>query len=276
MNKIITLLIPAVIFISACQSNTTDLSVEAMPNDLFAGKEIVDLSHDYSDETVYWVTSEEFEMDTVFAGTTDKGYYYSAYNFSTAEHGGTHIDAPVHFAENARSVDQIPLENLVGPAIKVDVSSLALNNPDYQISISDLQTWEANHNSEIPNAAIVLLYTGFSSFYPDRKRYLGTDQRGDEALADLHFPGLSPAAAKWLVENRNIHAIGIDSPSIDYGQSTDFQSHVVLMTKNIPAFENLASLEKLPTSGFNIVALPMKIKGGSGAPLRIIAIVDAE
>ncbi|MBL4604682.1 MAG: cyclase family protein [Flavobacteriaceae bacterium] len=244
-------------------TNTLDLS----------NSKIVDLSHSYSPETIYWVTAKEFKMDTVFQGRTDKGYYYSAYNFETAEHGGTHIDAPIHFAEGAETVDQIPLKNLIGSAIKIDVSANALNNPDYLITVNDLKAWEKKHNTHIPEGSIVLLQTGFSTYYPNKVKYMGTDERGDKAVQLLHFPGLSPEAATWITENRKIHSIGIDTPSIDYGQSTHFKSHVTLLSKNIPIFENLTNLEQLPEKGFTIIALPMKIKGGSGSPLRIVAIL---
>jgi kynurenine formamidase len=119
----------------------------------------------------------------------------------------------------------------------------------------------------------VLLRTGFSRHWPDAARYLGTSERGEQAVPKLHFPGLHPDAAKWIVANRPIKAIGIDTASIDFGQSTLFESHRTLYAHNIPAFENLTSLERLPVRGAFMVALPMKIKGGSGAPLRAIAIV---
>ncbi len=234
----------------------------------------VDLSHDFSDETIYWVTSKEFELDTVFEGETDKGYYYSANNISSAEHGGTHIDAPIHFSKDGQSVDEIPLEKLIGKAIKIDVAVKALKNPDYQISIEDITNWEKEEDIQIPDGSIILLQTGYSKFYPGKIKYLGTDKRGEDAVKLLHFPGLSDEAAKWLVENRNVHAIGIDTPSIDYGQSQYFKSHVILLGKSIPVFENLTNLDQLPEKGFEIIALPMKIKGGSGAPLRIIAVVN--
>ncbi len=236
-------------------------------------RKIVDLSHSYSDKTVYWVTAKEFELDTVFKGLTEKGYYYAANNFSTAEHGGTHLDAPIHFSKNGQTTDEIPLEKLIGNAIKIDVSSQALQDPDYLIGINDFRGWEEKHKMNIPLGSIVLLHTGFSRFYPDKEKYLGTSQRGELAVKELHFPGLSPDAAQWLVENRSISAIGIDTPSIDYGQSEYFKSHVILLSENIPAFENLTNLDLLPSNGFDIVALPMKIEGGSGAPLRIIALL---
>lgn len=235
---------------------------------------IVDLSHDYSSETLYWVTAKEFKLDTVFAGTTDKGFYYTANNFETAEHGGTHIDAPIHFAENRMTVDELPLEKLMGVAIKIDISENAKDNPDYLISIDDFLNWENQEGAQIPDGSIVLLETGYSKYYPDAEKYLGTTNRGEEAVKELHFPGLDPKAATWLVEHRNINAIGLDTPSIDYGQSEFFKSHVILLSENIPAFENLTNLDQLPSKGFNVVALPMKIKGGSGAPLRIVALLN--
>jgi len=232
----------------------------------------IDLTHDFSSETVYWPTSEPFQLETVFHGITDKGFFYSAYQFCAAEHGGTHIDAPVHFADGHNTVDQIPLEQLISPAVVIDVSSKALADRDYQVSTEDFITWESV-NGKIPDNAIVLLNTGYGRYWPDRVKYMGTDKRGPDAVRELHFPGLQPEAARWLVENRKISAIGLDTPSIDYGQSELFESHRILFEKNTPAFENVANLDKLPTRGALVFALPMKIKGGSGGPLRIIALI---
>jgi len=217
-------------------------------------------------------TAETFKLETDFEGVTDKGYYYSAYRYTAAEHGGTHIDAPVHFAKGRNSVDQIPLEQLMGPAIVVDVAQQCAGNPDYLVGIDDFQKWE-KQNGKIEKGTIVLLRTGYGKYYPDRKKYLGTDERGAAAVAKLHFPGLDPSAAGWLTQNRSIKAIGLDTASIDYGQSTLFESHRALFAHDVPAFENVANLDKLPVKGFSVIALPMKIKGGSGGPLRIVAIV---
>lgn len=232
----------------------------------------VDLSHPYEQRTPYWPTSEGFSLDTVFEGETEKGYYYSAYKFKSAEHGGTHIDAPVHFAKGKQTVDQIPLSRLTGYAIVIDVSEAVEDYIDYQISIEDFKVWEEKHG-RIPNHAIVLLHTGIGKFWKSRQQYMGTDKKGEAAIPFLHFPGLHPDAAQWLVDNRNIDAIGLDTPSIDFGRSSDFQTHRILFEKNIPAFENLANLDLLPSTGAYVVALPMKIKGGSGGPLRIVALV---
>ncbi len=235
--------------------------------------QIVDLTHDYSAETIYWPTEDGFKLDIGFEGITEKGYYYSAKKFSAPEHGGTHIDAPIHFAKNGKTIDQIPLDQLIGPAIIIDVSKEALKNRNYQISIQDFTIWESS-NGKIPDETIVLLHTGFGRYWPDRLKYLGTDKTGKEALTDLHFPGLHPDAAKWLVENRKINAIGLDTQSIDYGQSEFFETHRILCSKDVPFFENVANLDKLPAIGTVVIALPMKIKGGSGAPLRLVAIIS--
>jgi kynurenine formamidase len=186
----------------------------------FPSGEWIDLSHDFSDDTIYWVTAEPFKRTTVAEGMTDKGYYYSAYNFSAAEHGGTHIDAPVHFAQGAKTVDQIAVDQLIATGVKIDVSEKAAANRDYLISIDDIKNWETA-NGKIPEWSIILLQTGFGKFWPDKKQYLGTDQKGETAVKDLHFPGLDSEAAKWLVENRKIKAVGLDTASIDYGQSTN-------------------------------------------------------
>ena len=235
----------------------------------------IDLSHAYEEATPYWPTADGFQFDTVFAGMTDGGYYYSAYQFSSAEHGGTHIDAPIHFAAEKKTVDQITLDQLTGNAIVVDVRDSVSDYIDYRISKGDLLQWE-KENGTIPDGSILFIHTGFGKFWPDKLKYMGTDKRGPEAVALLHFPGLHQEAAQWLVDNRQIKAIGIDTPSIDYGRSSDFMAHRILMEMNIPAFENVANLDQLPLTGSYVVALPMKIKGGSGGPLRMAAFIPHE
>lgn len=251
---------------------TRQPSQPASPRDALAFSEIVDLSHAYDAQAIFWPTAEVFRLDKVADGMTPAGYYYAANNFFTSEHGGTHIDAPVHFAQGRQSVDQIPLDRLVGRAIVIDVSSAATANADYQVTVDDFTRWESQHG-QIPADVIVLLRTGFARHWPDAALYLGTAERGEAAVAKLHFPGLHPDAARWIVASRSIKAIGIDTASIDYGQSTLFESHRVLYERNLPAFENVASMDRLPAEGATVVALPMKIRGGSGAPLRIIGMI---
>lgn len=163
----------------------------------------------------------------------------------------------------------------MGEAIVIDVRDSVVDYIDYQVSQNDFRQWESRYG-EIPENSIVLLRTGFGQFWPDKKKYLGTDLTGSLALPLLHFPGLHPEAAEWLVAERKIKAIGLDTPSIDYGRSSDFRSHRILFEANIPAFENLANLDQLPEKDFHIIALPMKIKGGSGGPLRIAAFLPLD
>lgn len=247
------------------------MPVMAQKPGAFPSGRIVDLTYAFDEKSVYWPTAQQFKLETDFEGMTEKGYFYSAYRYSAAEHGGTHLDSPVHFAKGRYTVDELPLEHLMGPAIVIDVVAQCASNPDYLVSVADFQNWE-KRNGRIPSGTIVLLRTGFGKFYPDAKKYLGTEERGAAAVAKLHFPGLDPAAARWITTNRSIKAIGLDTASIDYGQSTLFESHRTLFEKNVPAFENVANLDQLPAKGFSVIALPMKIKGGSGGPLRIIAI----
>ena len=239
----------------------------------FAPGTLVDLTHAFDEATVYWPTADGFELLTDSQGFTDKGYFYQAGRFCAAEHGGTHIDAPIHFYRDRHTVDAIPLGRLIGSGVVVDVTRQCQANRDYRVRVEDFLAWERRHGREL-NDVIVLLRTGFGKFWPDRIKYMGTDERGEQAVPKLHFPGLHPEAARWLVSHRRIKAIGLDTPSIDYGQSTHFESHVILCQANIPAFENVAGLDELPETGFTVIALPMKIKGGSGGPLRIIAIIE--
>lgn len=233
---------------------------------------VVDLTYPFDENTIYWPTEAGFDLIRGTAGLTDKGYYYSANRFKGAEHGGTHVDAPIHFYAKRNTVDEIPLERLMGEGVVIDVTESCATNPDYQITIEDLRGWETQHGRQLVDV-IVLLRTGNGKHWRQREKYLGTAAKGPEAVAELHFPGLDPTAAQWLAEHRAIKAIGIDTASIDHGQSRLFQSHVNLFKHNIPAFENVANLDQLPTADFQVIAMPMKIGGGSGGPLRIIALL---
>ena len=248
-------------------------SAGASASTAFPAGDLVDLSHAYDSTTLFWPTAaQRWVLNKESEGETPGGYYYSANNFASAEHGGTHIDAPVHFAKGKLSVDRIPLDSLLAPAIVVDVTDASARDADYQVTAKDLQNFESQHGA-IPRGSIVLLKTGFASRWPDAQRYLGTAERGEAAVAKLHFPGLHPSAAEWLVSNRSVKAVGIDTASIDYGQSKLFETHRTLMGRDIPALENLASLDRLPPTGAFLIALPMKIGGGSGAPLRAVAVL---
>jgi len=260
-----SLVVAAALLVTGCSAPPTPQSAG------FPAGELVDLSHAYDETTVFWPTSDTFRLEKTFDGITPGGYYYASNNFFTAEHGGTHLDAPLHFSRGAQAVDQIPLERFFGYAVVIDVVAKADRDPDYQISIEDIMA--AQREGPIAADSILLFRTGFSRRWPDAARYLGTAARGPEAVRDLHFPGLHPDAARWLLANLSIRAVAIDTASIDYGQSTLYETHRALFERNIPAFENLTALERLPLRGAAIVALPMKIGGGSGAPLRAVAIL---
>ena len=266
-------LLSLLLLLSACAAPEPTESLK--PVDLAAQLDdmtILDLSYAYNTETVYWPTAAGFEKVTDFEGITDNGFYYTAYSFKTAEHGGTHLDAPIHFAEGMHTADQIPLTSLMGAAYVVDVSENALADKDYLISVADIQRSESRLGA-IPPGAILLFRTGYGQFWPEREAYMGTAERGPEAVAKLHFPGIHPETASWLLANRDIRAVGIDTPSIDRGQSVLFETHQTLFAQNIPAFENVANLESVPETGATVMALPMKIEGGSGGPLRMVAFV---
>jgi kynurenine formamidase len=260
--------VPLLVLLAACQQQASPDYAAVF--DGTAGR-WVDLTHSFSESTIYWPTDTAgFQLDELSFGPVEGGWFYASFAFSSAEHGGTHLDAPIHFAEGRLSTDQIPLSALMGPAAVVDVSEQA--HADYLVTIADLTSWEAEHGP-LPDGGILLLRTGWGSRWNDRTSYLGTDLTGPEAVPELHFPGLGQAAAEWLVANRGIVAVGIDTPSIDYGQSSDFRAHVTLYAENVSGFENVANLELLPATGSFVVALPMKIEGGSGGPLRIVAFV---
>jgi kynurenine formamidase len=263
-----TLSIALLMFLYSCQDKPKEHT--------YIDSNWVDLSYTYDSSTLYWPNNATgFEHKTEAKGVTPGGYFYSSYSILTPEHGGTHLDAPIHFAERGLTLDELPLENLTGNAVVIDVSVNALKNRDYQITIADVEAWELEHGELKPNT-IILFKTGYGQFYPDREKYFGTAKKGVEAIPELHFPGIHPETTAWLVEKRNVKALGIDTPSIDYGQSKDFKTHQILLGANRPGFENVAALDKLPPTGLYVVALPMKIGKGSGGPLRIIAQVPID
>ena len=241
------------------------------PIDLARAK-VIDLTHSFDEKTIYWPTSPtNFKLTQLSYGETPGGYFYSANSFCTPEHGGTHLDAPIHFSKGGKSADQIPVRQLIAPGALVDVSAKAANDPDYRLTLDDLNAWEKKHGA-IPSGAILLLRTGWGTRWPDKKRYLGDDTPGD--ASKLHFPSYGKEAVEYLVKQRHVAAIGIDTASIDYGPTKDFIVHQIVGAAGVPGLENLAELDKVPEVGAWIVALPMKIAGGSGGPLRIVALIS--
>jgi kynurenine formamidase len=248
-------------------------SVGSAPIDL-SGVRLVDLTHAFNERTLYWPTSPSgFEFRQLAHGRTEAGYFYAANAFCAPEHGGTHLDAPIHFAEGGRTADRIPLQDLAGPAVVIDVRGAVAKDADYALTPEDVRAFESKHG-EIAPGTIVLLRTGYDSRWPDRKAYFGDDTPNDASR--LHFPSFGSDAARLLVEERKVAVLGVDTASIDIGQSRDFQVHRIAAAKNVPGLENLAALAQLPPTGATVIALPMKIEGGSGGPVRVIALLPAD
>lgn len=260
------LLLALLLFSSAAEAAET----RRPPIDL-QGVRVVDLTHAFDEKTLYWPTSPTtFKLDRLAFGKTEAGFFYASNAFCTPEHGGTHLDAPIHFAEGKRTADQIPPEQLIAPAVVLDVRAKAAADPDYRLTLQDVLAWEEKHGT-IPQGAIVLLHTGWSERWPDRKRYLGDDKPGD--ASNLHFPSYGAEAARALVEQRKVGALGVDTASIDHGPSKDFIVHQIANGANVAGLENVTNLGELPATGAWVIALPMKIAGGSGGPVRIVALV---
>jgi kynurenine formamidase len=246
------------------------LPVRAAGLDLAAYR-IVDLTHPFDEHTLYWPTSPtSFKLERLSYGPTPGGWFYAANALCAPEHGGTHLDAPIHFGEGRRTVDQVPLDQLMAPAVVIDVAARCAADRDYRLSRQDVVDFERRYG-RIAAGTIVLLRTGWARFWPDRKAYLGDDTPND--ASKLSFPSFGEDAARLLVEERRVAALGVDVASIDYGRSKDFAVHRVAAAANVPGFENLAGLEALPPRGATLIALPMKIAGGSGGPLRAVALV---
>lgn len=260
--------------ITACSDGASTPGDSAANELHLSDFELVDLTHPFNAATLYWPTSPtSFELEELAFGTTDAGYFYAANAISGPEHGGTHLDAPIHFAAGGHATDQIPLEKLMAPAVVIDVSAASAADPDYRLSREDVLEFEAEYGS-IEAGSIVLLRTGWSNRWPDRLRYLGDDTPGD--ASNLHFPSFGEEAARLLVEERGVAALGADVASIDYGQSTEFTVHRIAGAANVPGFENVAHLDRLPERGATVIALPMKIEGGSGGPARVVALVPRD
>ena len=228
------------------------------------------MTYPFSAETLHWPTAKPFNLETVNEGRTPQGYWYSSYNYSSSEHVGTHLDAPFHFAEGKWTTEKIPLAQTIGAGVVIDVRGKAEADRDYLLQVHDILAWEKS-NGRISKGAIVLMHSGWGKYWGERKRYFGTDAPGD--TENLHFPGFSKEAAEFLVKQRGVKAVGLDTPSIDHGPSKDFIAHRIFGAANVPIFENVAAVDRLPPKGATIYAIPMKIKGGSGAPLRIFAVL---
>jgi len=230
---------------------------------------MVDLTYAFNQETVYWPNGKNFQYKRTIWGPTEAGYWYAAGEFSCAEHGGTHLDSPIHFAEGHWTVDQIPVQRLAGPLAVIDVSAAAGKDRDFRATPQDVLAWEKTHGKITPGM-IVVFHTGWGRYWPDHKQYLGSDVPGD--VDHLHFPGIAQETAQLLVD-RHVVGVGIYTASLDRGSEKNALAHRMVLKNNVYILENVANLEGVPAKGANLIALPMKIRGGSGAPVRIIAVL---
>ena len=231
---------------------------------------IIDLTYSFNEQTIYWPTAKSFQHEKVAWGKTAGGYFYSSANYCASEHGGTHLDAPIHFSEKGWTSDQIPIDRFIGSAFVIDISAQCASNPDYTLNVQDIIAWEKKHG-KIPTNSIVLLRTGWGKFWPDKKKYLGDDRPGE--TSNLHFPSFSKESAEFLVQQRKVKGVGIDTASIDPGTSKDFIAHQIFTGANVYGLENVAHLEEVPEKGATLIAMPMKIENGTGGPVRIIAVL---
>lgn len=225
---------------------------------------VIDMTYLINDHSPSWPGDSDPFKAVVNATPAKEGYFTR--KFTILEHYETHMDAPAHFPPGKETLDQIPIERFFGPGIVIDVRDKVAKDVDYQLTTEDVQAWEAHHG-RIPAGAIVLLRTGWSSRWPDEKRY-----RNMDAKSVMHFPGYSLAAAKLLI-SRRVSGLCIDTLSIDYGPSANFEVHRTTLPAGLFHVENIANLNKLPPAGAFIIAAPIKLEGGSGGPVRVFAIL---
>jgi kynurenine formamidase len=225
---------------------------------------VVDMTYTLNGHLPSWPGDDKTFETQVVATYAKDGYF--ARSFWTLEHYSTHMDAPLHFAPGKASIAEIPATHFFGPAEVIDVREEAAKNPDYRLSAERVEKWEAAHG-RIPAGAIVLLRTGWASRWPDQKLY-----RNQDAQGVMHFPGFGADAAKLLVA-RGAVGLGIDTLSIDYGPSKNFEVHHVDLPAGLYNLENLANLDQLPATGAFLIAAPIKMEGGSGGPCRVFAIL---
>jgi kynurenine formamidase len=190
----------------------------------------------------------------------------TAENIALAIHSGTHMDAPHHFVQNNWAIDEIPMTHFYRrPVVVIDIQKAVLKNVDYELTVQDLFLWE-EENERIPEGSILLVRTGFSKKWPHRSNYFGGLVR-----TSLHFPGIHEDACLWLVQNRLVVGVGIDTASVDAGQGLGFKCHQILLGRNMFLIENLNdNIFKVPLTGASMTVFPLKITGASGSPCRVL------
>jgi kynurenine formamidase len=227
-------------------------------------KSVVDLTH---------VLSPEFPTFFGVPGITlDKRYDFKKDGFNinwwnVVEHCGTHMDAPIHFSENGATSEKIPAEQLVAPLAVIDVSAKAARSADYAVSQQDIADWEAK-NGRLPDGCCVAMNSGWQQHVTNAAKFVGKDAAGV-----MHFPGFSGAATEWLMKERNVLGLAVDTLSLDPGNSKDFKTHYSWLPAGRWGIECIANLDKVPPSGATLVAGLPKVKDATGGPSRILALV---
>lgn len=235
------------------------------------GWSVVDLTHALGPDSLFWPNGEPFEHEKQGWEFDPDGNWYAMARFSTPEHLGTHLDAPIHFSATGWTSAQIPVERFLGPAVVVDISERAALDIDSALQPSDLEAWEARHGA-IPENSILLVRTRWSERWPNWNSYYGSDDAFDTTT--LRFPGVSAEAARAIVD-RGVVGVGIDTASIDPGNDVAFSAHRVLAAANVFNLENLTGLDALPETGAMLLALPIKIADGTGGPARVLGLTPA-
>ncbi len=226
-------------------------------------RNVVDLTHVLGTQFPLFPGAAPFRIEQAVSHDKD-GYYGSILTYW--EHSGTHMDAPVHFAPNGLFVDQLRIENLVVPAVVINITEKVRRDPDAVVTPDDIRAWERRYG-RIPDNAAVLMASGWGARAGSVEAFRNTDSSGV-----MHFPGFGKEAIDFLLTERRIAGIGVDTLSLDYGPSTTFAVHYTLLPTNRWGLENLANLEAIPPAGATLFVGAPKIAAGSGGPTRVMAV----
>jgi kynurenine formamidase len=223
---------------------------------------LADLTYPLTTSFPAFVPGEEAVRRTTVT-IQDNGYYMQEWRIR--EHIGTHVDAPGHFILGGRLGPELAPSELIGPAVVIDISRRAAKDPDAVVTVEDLRAFERRHG-RIPRDAAVLMYSGWGAKVGDPDAYRNPDPSGT-----LHFPGFDPDASEWLLRRRRIRSVGVDTLSIDPGNSTTFETHLIIAGGDRYGLENLANLDRIPRRGATVVVGLIPYEEGSGGQARIFA-----
>ena len=224
----------------------------------------LNLSHSISPRMPHWPGDPSTEFEDC-AHTRRDGYYLR--RFSMSEHGGTHLVAPASFHPDGRTAEEYPAEELVRPAVVIDVRPQCRADPDYALTVGDLANWESRH-PPIPANSIALLLTGWAERWSNPQEYLGIDENGG-----LHFPGFSPDAASLLVNEHKAAGLGTDTAGVEPGADGGFAVSRLVLAQPRIVLENLANLHQLPPMGAVLVIGLLRLASGSGSPAAVTALL---